>query len=413
MNRRLALLGAACALVVVGAACVPVTPPPPPPPLPAPPPDIALPANSPTVTPNATFVTTTQTSGGPVGLDHPWDIAFTPDGTTGIVTERGGRISSFDPVNGGPAKLLGTVANVQQSGESGLLGAAFDPAFPTSPYLYVCASMGTNNIVRLTVDLAQAAGAGLSDQKTLLQGMPQASFHDGCRIRFEPGTTPPALWITMGDAGLGPGPQHLRSYAGKVMRTVVDDTNPAAPTLKPYPNNPLGGDVLYSIGHRNPQGLAFQPGTGRVFTSEHGPNINDEVNRLVAGGNAGWDPNTNGAYDQSKPMTDLAKFPNAVIPSWRSGDSFTLAPSGIVFIENVGGADWKGWNGALAVTFLKNQRLRIMFVDGNGAVTGAYPVQELTGKRLRSVALNPVTGKLYITTDVGAPSDAIITLTPS
>ncbi len=410
MNRRLALLGAACALVVVGAACVPVTPPPPPPPLPAPPPDIGVPSNSPIVT-NATHVNATQTASGSANLDHPWDIAFTPDGLTGIVTERGGRISSFDPVNPGPAKLLGTLSQVQPVGESGLLGAAFDPAFPTSPYLYVCASRGTNQIVRVTVDLGQAPGGGLSDEKTLLTGMPQASFHDGCRIRFEPGTSPPALWITMGDAGIGPGPQDLHSYAGKVMRTMVDATNPAAPTLKPYPSNPFGGDVLYSIGHRNPQGLAFQPGTGRVFTSEHGPNINDEVNRLVRGGNAGWDPNTNGGYDQSKPMTDLAKFPSAVVPSWRSGDSFTLAPSGIVFIENVGGADWKAWNGALAVTFLKNQKLRIMFIDGNGAVTGAYPIG--FAQRLRSVALNPVTGKLYITTDAGAPNDAIITLTPS
>lgn len=394
---------AAVGLALLAAACVPVAPPPPPPPPPAlapPPPDIALPANSPTLTPNTSFIT---------GIDHPWDIAFTPDGTTGLFTERVGRISKFDPATGAKS-LLGTVANVQQSGESGLLGMAVDPDFGTNNFIYVCASEGTNQIRRLTLNLAAAPGAGITADQLMLTGMPQNSFHDGCRVRFQPSTSPPALWISMGDAGSGPGPQDLTSFAGKILRVEVDTG-----TLQAYPGNPFIGSVnattklIYTYGHRNPQGIAFQPGSNTAYNAEHGPNINDEVNRLVpAGGDAGWDPNTNGNYDQSVPMTDLAKFPSAIRPAWRSGDSFTLAPSGATFLS---GPQWKSWEGALAVAFLKDSKVRIMFLDGAGAVTGAYPTLAL-GFRVRSVVQGP-DGSLYVSTDNGSNNDAIWHVVPS
>jgi glucose/arabinose dehydrogenase len=406
---RVVLAGVAVA--VLAAACVPAPPPPPPPPPGPVPGDVGLPTDSPAVTENKTFVTTTLTA-APTNLDHPWDVAFTPDGATGLVTERGGRISSFDPVNGGAAKLLGTVADVQPVGESGLMGIAVDPTFPTSPYIYVCVSRGSNEIVRFTVDLDQAAGAGLSGQQTLLTGMPQASFHDGCRIRFQLSTSPAALWITMGDAGIGPAPQNLTSFAGKVLRTQVDNTGN---TLLPYPGNPFELDanptkaLIYTYGHRNPQGLAFHPTTNTAYTSEHGPSINDEVNKLVSGGNYGWSPTNGSDYDQSKPMTNPF-IPGTIPAIWRSGDTFTLAPSGIAFLQNLGGKDWKSWTGALAVTFLKDSKLRIMLLDGAGNVTGAYPT--LPGKRLRSAVMGP-DGSLYVTTDAGAPNDAIYKLTPS
>ena len=96
--------------------------------------------------------------------------------------------------------------------------------------------------------------------------------------------------------------------------------------------NRPGDDRIYTFGHRNPQGTAFRPGTGQPCSIEHGPDKNDEVNRLVAGGNGGWDPNTGDSYDQSHPMTDLQKFPDAMIPAWRSGDSGTVAPSGGTFL---------------------------------------------------------------------------------
>jgi glucose/arabinose dehydrogenase len=386
---------AAGVVALVASACVP--PAPPPPPLAPPPPDIGLPANSPNLNTNQTFVT--QTS-GPVNLDHPWDIAFTPSAMpTGIFTERLGRISSFDPVAGGPAKLLGSLPETQQSGESGLMGLAIDPSFDSNGFVYVCVSAGTNQIRRLTVNLAAAPGAGITADVLLLSGMQQSSFHDGCRVRFEPGTR--LLYWSMGDAGVGPAPQDLSKFGGKILRANVDMSGNITPAG-------IFGGYVYTYGHRNPQGIAFQQG-GAIFDTEHGPTINDEVNKLVPGGNAGWDPNTNGSYDQSHPMTDLVKFPGAIRPSWRSGDSFTLAPSGATFIATTPTANWMSWSGALVVAFLKDSKVRVMFVDANGNVAASYPTLAL-GSRLRSVVQGP-DGSLYISTDNG--NDAIWKVTPS
>jgi glucose/arabinose dehydrogenase len=171
--------------------------------------------------------------------------------------------------------------------------------------------------------------------------------------------------------------------------------------------NQPGDDRIYTFGHRNPQGIAFQPGTGQPYSIEHGPDKNDEVNRLVAGGNGGWDPNTGGSYDQSHPMTDLQKFPDAMIPAWRSGDNGTVAPSGGTFLT---GSRWKSWDGALAVAFLKDAKARVMFLDGNGDVSFATPILA-NGVRLRSAVEGP-DGNLYISTDVGGGSGAIWKVTP-
>src|SRR5688500_13682027 len=285
-------------LTLLVAACG--SPPPPPPTLPPPPPDLTqAPANSPTLSTNTAFVTQTDTGSGVVAINRPWDIAFV-DATHALFTERPGRISSFDPATGGTAKVVGTVSNVYAQGESGLMGIAVDPDFANNHYIYVCvstASPNTNQIRRFTVDLNAAAGAGLSGETLMLTGMPVANFHDGCRIRFQPETSPPALFITMGDAGIGPGPQSLTSLAGKILRVRVDTG-----VLQPYPGNPyinaanVNQRLIFTRGHRNPQGLAFRPVTNVPFNAEHGPTINDEVNRLKAGQNAGWDPNTNGNY---------------------------------------------------------------------------------------------------------------------
>jgi aldose sugar dehydrogenase len=372
-----------------------------------------VPANSPTLTTDQAFVTQTFNGTSNIAINHPWDIAFV-DSTHALFTERPGRISVFDPTaaSGTVAKLVGNVPNVYAQGESGLMGIAVDPDFANNHYIYVCvstASPNTNQIRRFTVDLNAAAGAGLSGETLMLTGMPVANFHDGCRIRFQPDTSPPALFITMGDAGIGPGPQSLTTLAGKILRVRVDGG-----TVLPYPGNPFINSanspqrLIFTWGHRNPQGIAFRPVNNVPFNAEHGPSVNDEVNRLKVGQNAGWDPNTNGNYDQTHPMTDLQKFPNAIRPAWRSGDSFTLAPSGMTFLW---GDQWEGWNGAIAVAFLKNSRVRIMFLNSSGAVSGSWPILA-NGVRLRA-AVQGLDGNLYLSTDQGSPNDAIWKVVPS
>ncbi|HZP28881.1 MAG TPA: PQQ-dependent sugar dehydrogenase [Acidimicrobiia bacterium] len=373
-------------LAVVVTACLPVRhdPPPPAPPVPTlapPPPDVALPANAPLLNVDTSYVT---------GLDRPWDIAFLPSGTM-LYTENDRATVSAYVDAGEPRRVLGTIAGVDNSGEGGVMGLAVDPDYPNSPYLYVCVSNlspSDNRVLKLTVDPALPAGNALVAATPIITGMSHQGFHDGCRLRFQPGSNPPALFVTMGDAALGTGPQSLDSMNGKVLRVTTDGNG--------YPGNPFGGnavrDRIFTSGHRNPQGIAFRPGSNAPYSVEHGPDRNDEVNRLVAGGNGGWDPVP--GYDQTLPMTDLAKFPNAMRPVWRSGDGGTIAPSGATFLS---GPQWKALDGALAVAVLKGSQLRLMYLDGAGDITGTTAVLQ-NGVRLRSAVEGP-DGALYVSTD--------------
>jgi aldose sugar dehydrogenase len=240
----------------------------------------------------------------------------------------------------------------------------------------------------VTLDPALPANSALSAPTPIITGMGHQGFHDGCRLRFQPGANPAALFVTMGDAAVGTGPQSLDSMNGKVMRVQTDGSG--------YPGNPFGANAvqarIFTFGHRNPQGIAFRPGSNAPYSVEHGPDRNDEVNRLVAGGNGGWDPVP--GYNQGVPMTDLAKFPNPMRPVWRSGDGGTIAPSGATFLS---GSQWKALDGALAVAVLKGSQLRLMYLDGPGNVTGSTPILQ-NGVRLRSVVEGP-DGSLYISTD--------------
>jgi glucose/arabinose dehydrogenase len=379
-------LGAAVALLSLGAvlaACVP-PPPPPDPELPPPPPDQGPPPGSPTIT-RTDFVT---------GLNNPWDMSFLPDGRM-FFTERPGPVKLR--LTNGTINSIVTPGDVAPAGEAGMMGIAVDPNFASNNLIYTCYTASSDNrVVRWHVN---ATLNGTDASTVLVQGLSKANFHDGCRIRFGPDGK---LWITTGDGGVGTHPQNLNSLNGKVLRVNSDGT---APGDNPFVGQ-AGDDRVYTYGHRNPQGIAFRPVNNAPYAIEHGPDRNDEVNRLAAGGNGGWDPVP--GYNQGVPMTDLQKFPNAMIPAWRSGDTGTVAPSGATFLT---GSQWESWNGALAVAFLKDSRVRVMFLDGNGTVSFATPILAL-GVRLRSAVQGP-DGNLYLSTDVGGGSGAIWKVTPS
>lgn len=382
---RIALAGAVVALLA--AACVPlVDDTPPAAPLAPPPPSVGLPADSPALTINRAYVT---------GLSQAWDIAFAPDGTL-LYTEKAGTVSRF---SGGVKTLLGSVAGSTINGEGGLMGLAVDPDFATNHFAYVCTTTATDNrLVRLTLDLAAATGAGITAQAAIRTGMPRSNFHNGCRVRFQPGTRD--LFWSMGDAGIGTAPQSLQSFGGKILKaTVLADG-----TLQPA--GMLGGYV-YSYGHRNPQGLAFRPGTNDLYTAEHGPGVNDEVNRPTSGANGGWDPIP--GYSQGTPMTDLAKFPNAMRPLWRSGDIRTIAPSGMTFLS---GQQWKSWDGAIVLSVLKDSELRLLLTNPDGTISGQLQIGGSTGTRLRSVVQGP-DGFLYVAEDVGGGAGQLWQVVPS
>jgi glucose/arabinose dehydrogenase len=326
------------------------------------------------------------------GLDKPWDIAWLPNGTV-LVTERPGRINVY--VDGADVEpVVIPLTDVVARGEGGVMGLEVDPSFASNGYVYVCttSSAGGNDDVRLVrLTLRVPDGSEVVDRRDIVTGMPYSTGrHSGCRPRFGPDGF---LWVGTGDAAIGTMPQDDASLGGKVLR--IDRDGAAAP------QNP-SGLRWFSKGHRNIQGIAFRS-DGVGISTEHGPDVDDEINLLTTG-NFGWDPVP--GYNESVPMTDLEKFPDAIEAVWSSG-SPTLALSGATFIE---GEAWGSWNGVLAVATLKAQHLHIYAIDSNGRVSGEQRVIRDEG-RLRTPRQGP-DGLLYITNDGGSGSGKVLRVTP-
>jgi len=277
------------------------------------------------------------------GLDVPWAIDFAPDGRI-FISERPGRIRVVEK-----DRLLAEpwmTIEVAAGGEAGLLGLALDPQFAKNRYIYVAYSYRTgafalrNRLVRLREDPKTAKGVF---DKTLIDEVAGANNHDGGRVKFGPDGK---LYWTTGDAQTTRHAQDLRSLNGKILRLNPDGTVPS--------DNPISNSYVYSYGHRNPQGLAWQPGSGRLYATEHGPSgfqgcCRDEVNLIEPGKNYGW-PEIRG--DQTRE--------GMVAPVIQSGTSETWAPTGAVF------ATHGPWAGSLLVTGLRGQALyRVVFEPGD------------------------------------------------
>ncbi len=327
------------------------------------------------------------------GLDLPWDVGFTPEGAM-LFTEKAGRISV---TRDGATRRLATMNDVFNVGEAGLMGLAVDPDFASNRRFYTCHAWTdtTNRDVRVvawTVDAGYTTATRVADP--LFSGIQVTTGrHAGCRPRFG---ADGFLWVGTGDAAVGTNPQNLSSLNGKVLR--VDKMTGAA-----APGNPFAGSRIYTYGHRNVQGLALRA-DGQMYSVEHGPDRDDEVNRLRSGGNGGWDPVP--GYNESTPMTDLAKFPAAMRPAWASG-SPTLAPSGATF---VGGTAWRSLAGSLLVACLKGAQLRALTLDAAGGLVSEKVLLSNQG-RLRTAVQGP-DGSVYLATSNGGGADKILRVTP-
>jgi glucose/arabinose dehydrogenase len=306
------------------------------------------------------------------GLDVPWEIRFLPDGNL-LVTERSGRIVRVETATGSVTGL-GTLP-VAAAGEGGLLGVALDPEFPAQSYLYVMythrdAGAGTglsNRVSRVTL-----RGDALGEEVVLVDGIPGAGNHDGGRLAFGPAGD---LWVTTGDASRGERAQDPGSLAGKVLRMDREG--------RPAEGNPFDGSLVYSLGHRNPQGLAWLSGDPDPFVTEHGPGANDEVNHVRAGGTFGW-PLVGGAPGR-------AEFVDALF-SWTP----TIAPAGAVFYESDAIPGWKG--SFLFVTLKESDLRRLTPADPSfTAVADEQILFDGEFGRLRCIAVGP-DGALYVGT---------------
>jgi glucose/arabinose dehydrogenase len=288
------------------------------------------------------------------GLEVPWGLAFLPDGAALVAERNSGRVSRLRP--GAAAQQVAQVSGVVAAGESGLLGLAVSPTYAQDGFVYAYLTTATDNrIVRFTL-------AAPANQQPILTGLAKASIHDGGRIAFGPDGM---LYAGVGDASVTGNAQDPQSRNGKILRLRPDGTVPA--------DNPFAGSPVYSLGHRNVQGLAWDA-QGRLYASEFGQNTWDEVNRIVAGGNYGW-PTVEGTSGDTR-------FRNPIV-TWTTAEA---SPSGAAIVGN-----------RLFVAALRGTRLWTVPLTGDGgAGTPAAQLQGTFG-RLRTVALGP-DGFLWVST---------------
>ncbi len=349
------------------------------------------------------------------GLEHVWDIGFLPEGSA-LVTERPGRIRLLSGTGPGAAvsDVAADLGDVLVRGEGGLMGLVVHPDFPQTRRFTTCQTHqqgGTPVDVRLvTWELSPDGAVARRVVDPLVGGLPlnPSGRHSGCRPTLGPDG---ALYVGTGDSANPDVSQDRTRLGGKVLRVDLATGGPA-------PGNPIvaAADprerLVFTYGHRNVQGVTVQPGTGRLIAAEHGPDIDDEVNLLRVGANYGWDPSRGGtedSYDEDVPMTDLARFPDAVPAVWSSGGS-TEAICGAAFLE---GPQWGSLEGLLAVAALKGSKLLLMRLDEQGTVieVGQLPALDGTHGRLRAVRPGP-DGALYVTTSNGE-DDEVLRVSPA
>ncbi|HYR94741.1 MAG TPA: PQQ-dependent sugar dehydrogenase [Methylomirabilota bacterium] len=314
------------------------------------------------------------------GLEIPWAVDLAPDGRL-FVTERAGRVRvvTFDGTTAAlrPEPWTTVQARANPNAERGLLGIALDPNFAQNGFVYLYYSYrgpGTSTLNRL-VRMRDANGVGV-EETILVDGIPGSDQHDGGRIKFGPDGK---LYLSTGDAEAQDRAQNTGSLNGKVLRFNADGSVPGD---DPFPNG------VWSFGHRNVQGLAFQPDTGRLYETEHGPSgifpacCNDEVNLIEPGKNYGWPV-----------VTGKPRDPRFVDPIVWSGRTDTWAPSGATFLAHPGPL-----RGSFLFATLRGAHLhRVVFgPDGRGIAFEERLLEKQFG-RLRDVFELP-SGQLLVLT---------------
>lgn len=243
------------------------------------------------------------------GLTVPWSIVFTPDGRM-LITERPGRVRVVENGKLRPQPLA-TIPDVESTGESGLMGLTLHPQYEQNRLLYLSYAYEGD---RVRVVRYRDTGNDLVDRKVIIENIPAAKFHAGCRIKFGPDNK---LYITTGDATNRDLAQRMNSLAGKTLRLNDDGT---VPEDNPFVKDASARPEIWAIGFRNAQGLDWQPGTNLMFQTEHGPSGfdgpggGDEVNIVEVGKNYGW-PIIH--HTQQKPGLEspLLEYTPAVAPA--------------------------------------------------------------------------------------------------
>ena len=322
------------------------------------------------------------------GLEHPWGLAFLPDGSM-LVTERPGRLRMVSP-NGELGAPLAGLPRIEVGGQGGLLDVAPDPNFAINRLVYFSYSEPGEGGNSTAVARARLEPKGLADVRVIFRQKPKVAsgHHFGSRLAF---ARDGRLFITLGDRySRKDDAQTLDTHHGKIVRIEADGRVPA--------DNPFVGRAgalpeIWSYGHRNVQGAAIHPATGELWAHEHGPQGGDELNAVDAGRNYGWPVITYGRNYVSGTKigegTERADVP-APLTYWVP----SIAPSGMAFLTS---DRYPGWKGNLFVGALRGAQLQRLVLDGRKVLQRESLLANL-GERIRDVRQGP-DGWLYLLTD--------------
>lgn len=303
----------------------------------------------------------------------PWSIVF-PTKDSMYIAQRSGEILYYK--NSQPQANFYKFSEISATNEEGLMGMVLDPDYPNSPYIYTSLAYEENNqmfvkVVRLT-DINNKS----TEPRILLDKIPAAKFHAGSRLRFGPDQK---LYITTGDATKKEIAQDLNSLGGKILRMNKDGSIPE--------DNPFDNSYVYSYGHRNPQGIDFDPISGVLFSTEHGPSLfdgaagGDEVNRILAGKDYGW-PKVSHTESTPEAIDPLLVFTPATAPAsgvFYAGDKYSNLKNAFLF----GG--------------LRGEGIFVIYLDESRQKVQSYEKLNIAEGRIREIAVSP-DGYIYFST---------------
>lgn len=306
-------------------------------------------------------------------LDVPWEMDVAKDGRI-FIAERSGRVRVMVDDQLLPEPVINLAEDIHQEAESGLLGLVMDPNFEQNRYLYVYHTYDKNGVLYNRVLRLKEQNNRATVDRILLDGLggETSGNHNGGRIKIGPDGK---LYVTMGEQYQPELAQDPNVRSGKILRINLDGSIPA--------DNPVAGSPMYSMGHRNPQGLAWHPETGRLYASEHGQSAHDEINLIEAGANYGWP-----VIEGDETSAEHPAFKTSII---HSGDE-TWAPSGITFVSQ------GPWKGQLLVANLRGQQVLSMTLDASGEKVANVQSLFRNYGRIRNVYEAPG-GVLYFMTN--------------
>jgi aldose sugar dehydrogenase len=320
------------------------------------------------------------------GLEHPWGLAFLPDGRM-LVTERPGRLRVVGTDGALSAPIAG-VPEVYASGQGGLLDVALDPAFAENQLVYLSYSEPGGPGAGTAVARAKLAGDKLEQLQVIFRQVPKldSGQHFGSRLVFLPDGT---LIVTLGDRNRREHIADPKSHVGKLVRINSDGGIPAD---NPFIGQAAYAPEIYSLGHRNAQGATLHPETAALWTAEHGARGGDEINQPQPGKNYGWPVISYGREYSGGKIGEGTEKPGLEQPVYYWDPS--IAPAGMTFYT---GDKFPAWRGNLFVGALKFKLLTRLTMEGNRVVAEERLLQDLD-ERIRDVVQGP-DGYLYLLTD--------------